>query len=160
VLRFFDQKNTIREEFVDFIEVDRITGESLAKAINDKISSYGLEIQNCRGQGYDGTSTMSSAAKGVQGRICALCPNALCVHCNCHILNLAIMKACSLPLVRNMASNISETANFFNFSPKRQRLFEKVIEVNRPQNWKTKLQDLCRTRWIKRHEAYEVCIEL
>jgi hypothetical protein len=77
VLRLVGQKNTIREEFVDFIEVDRITGESLAKAINDKISSYGLEIQNCRGEGYDGASNMSSAAKRVQGRICALCPNGV-----------------------------------------------------------------------------------
>ena len=160
VLRFVDQSNTIREKFVDFVEVERITGTVLAQTIMDKLSSYGLEIENCRGQGYDGASNMSSAVRGVQGIICASSPKAFYVHCNAHVLNLAIVKACNLPVIRNMASTITETANFFNYSPNRQRLLERVIAVKHPESRKHKLQDLCRTRWIQRHEAYEVFGEL
>ena len=130
VLRFVDQSNSIREEFVDFVQVERITGEVLASSILNKIESYGLDIRNCRGQGYDGASNMSSAVRGVQGIIRQSSPTATYIHCNAHVLNLAIVSSCSLPPIRNMAGNVMETAKFFNFSPKRQRLFEKVILKN------------------------------
>lgn len=74
---------------------------------------------------------------------------------NSHVLNLVIVKACSLPSVRNMAGTITEISQFFNYSPKRQRCLEKVINVDQPDSQKTKIRDLCRTRWVERHEAYE-----
>ena len=49
VLRFVDQSNSIREEFVDFVQGERITGEVLASSILNKIESYGLDIRNGRG---------------------------------------------------------------------------------------------------------------
>ena len=50
VLRFVDSINWIREEFLDFIATDRITGEVLAGKIKDFLTKYGLDFQNCRGQ--------------------------------------------------------------------------------------------------------------
>ncbi|CAH3192878.1 unnamed protein product [Porites evermanni] len=32
---------------------------------------------------------------------------------------------------------------------------EKVISVDQPDSQRTKIRDLCRTRWVERHEAYE-----
>ena len=64
VVRFVDNEMQIREEFVDFL---RITGDSLSKAILGWLSSWGIDIANCRGQGYDGASNMSSSRAGVQG---------------------------------------------------------------------------------------------
>ena len=103
---------------------------------------------------------MSSAVRGVQGIIRQSSPTATYIHCNAHVLNLAIVSSCSLPPIRNMAGNVMETAKFFNFSPKRQRLFEKVILKNQPEARKQKLRDLCRTRWVQHHEAYEAFTEL
>ena len=74
-------------------------------------------------------------------------PKALCVHCNSHVLNLVIVKACSLPLVRNMAGTITECANFFNYSLKRLRCLEKVISLDQPKSQGTKTSDPCHTRW-------------
>ena len=160
VLRFVDTQCNIREEFVDFLEVERITGAVIAGAILKKIEMYGLNIADFRGQGYDGASNMSSAARGVRGIITQSSPNAVYIHCNCHVLNLSIVIACSHPSIRNMAGNISEVANFFNYSPKRQRLMEKVIAVTQPEVHKQKLHDLCRTRWVEWHQAYETFTEL
>ena len=61
VLRFIDSNCNIREEFLDFISTERITGEVLAHAIKELLNRFDLVIQNCRGQGYDGASNMSSA---------------------------------------------------------------------------------------------------
>ena len=133
VLRFVDQSNSIREEFVDSVQGERITGEVLASSILNKIESYGLDVRNGRGQGYDGASNMSSAVRGVQGIIRQSSPTAMYIHYNAHVLNLAIVSSCSLPPIRNMAGNVMETAKFFNFSPKRQHLFEKVILKNQPE---------------------------
>ena len=77
---------------------------------------------------------------------------AVYVHCNSHILNLCIVDACSLPPIRNMSSANTETAEFFHNSAKRQVFLEKVVD-NRTHT--VKVKDLCRTRWVYRHGAYE-----
>ena len=150
VLRFVDSGRNIQEEFLDFIKVERITGEVLAREIKNVLARYGLDLQNCRGQGYDGAINMSGA-NGVQGRISAENSKAVYVHCNSHILNLCIVDACSLPPICNMSSAITETANFFHNSAKRQVFLEKVVDNRTPT---VKVKDLCRTRWVYRHEAY------
>ena len=85
---------------------------------------------------------------------------ALCVHCNSHVLNLVIVKACSLPLVPNMAGTITECANFFNYSPKRLRCLKKVISLDQPESQGTKISDPCHTRWVEHHEAHETFVQL
>ena len=151
VLRFVDDTDTIREEFLDFVTVDRITGEVLSNKLKEMVVQYGLELKNCHGQGYDGATNMSGEA-GVQGRLTAENPKALYVHCNSHILNLCIVQACSIQAIRNMNSTITETAYFFANSAKRQHFLEMVIDKT---SRIVKVKDLCRTRWIYRHEAYE-----
>ena len=54
-----------------------------------------------------------------------------------------------------MAGTITEIANFFNYSPNRQRCLETVIGCNQPDSRWSKIRDLCRTRWVERHKAYE-----
>jgi hypothetical protein len=88
ILRFVDAKSCIREEFVDFIELERITGQKIADAIIGKLDHYGLDLKYCRGQGYDGASNMSADQRGAQGIIMKDNPKALYMHCNSHILNL------------------------------------------------------------------------
>ena len=43
------------------------------------LKEVGLLLENCRGQGYDGVSAMSSESKGVSGRILQQNPKALMV---------------------------------------------------------------------------------
>ena len=64
-----DEHSLIREEFLDFIEVEQITGESLANAILSHFESWDILILNCRDQGYDGAASMSSSLCGVQNHI-------------------------------------------------------------------------------------------
>jgi len=156
VLRFVDSKNSIREEFLDFICTERVTGEILAGNIKSTLLKYGLEFDNCRGQGYDGASNMS-ARRGVQGILGRENHKALYVHCNSHILNLCVVQACSLPCIRNMSGTVTESAFFFKNSPKRQTFLELMIDK---QTKAKKVKDLCRTRWVYRHEAYECFFEL
>ena len=46
VLRFVDSNCNIREEFLDFISTERITGEVLAHAIKESLNRFDLDIQH------------------------------------------------------------------------------------------------------------------
>ena len=90
VLRFVDTNCNIREDFVDFDSVERITGEIIASKLKETLARYNLDLLDCRGQGYDGATNMSGAS-GVQGRLTSENPKATYIHCNSHILNLCIV---------------------------------------------------------------------
>jgi len=74
-------------------------------------------------------------------------------------LNLCVVKACSIPQIRNASGVISEIAKFFNYSPKRQHFFEHIIDTESPNETK-KLKDLCKTRWVQRIDPYTVFYDL
>ena len=103
---------------------------------------------------------MSSSDRGVQGRIQQHAPLAFYTHCQAHQLNLCVVKACGIPDIRNANSVISEIAKFFNYSPKRQHFFEYIISQNSVDSNISKLNNLCKTRWIERIDAYATFFEL
>ena len=100
---FVDFNHGIREECLKFSVLTRITGESIVACV---LKDLGLDDANCRGQGYDGASNMSSAHVGLQ---------ALAVHTHCigHCLNLVIGSSCSLPVVRNAIEKMKAACSFF-----------------------------------------------
>ena len=57
----FVEADTVKKILVAFINVDRITGESLTEAI---LTWLGLSLSDIRGQCYDGASNMSSLMSG------------------------------------------------------------------------------------------------
>ena len=75
-VRFVDSSRNIREEFVYFTNVPRITGEVSAADIKNTLEHVGLAMEDIRGQGYDGASNMSSSNVGVQARVKEYAPLA------------------------------------------------------------------------------------
>lgn len=153
--RFVDASHNIREEFINFIQLERIPCEHIAEAILSAVENFGLPISCIVGQGYDGAANMSSNRVGVQARIRQSAPLATYFHCGGHCLNLVIVHSCGLPNVHNVIDKMKALCVFFRFSPKRENLLnciiqQKVIDTSR----RKALLDLCRTRWAERHEAY------
>lgn len=103
---------------------------------------------------------MAGHIKGVQGRIKALNDLAIYVHCAAHCLNLRIVKTCQIPVMRNMLGSLTEICYLFNTSPKSQRKLEEIIQQESPERNKRKLVDLCKTRWVERHIAFETFPDL
>ena len=157
VIRFVDSDGYIHEEFLRFNNLQRITGEEIASSILDILPQWNLDIKNCRGQGYDGASNMSSSRRGTQALIREKSPKAVYTHCRAHCLNLTIVHSCDQPLIRNMLGTFNEVCNFFKYSPK---FLLAVIEKETPKASKTTILSLCRPRWVERHEAHEVFFAL
>jgi hypothetical protein len=92
-MRFVDTTNnkvSINEHFLEFVDLQSTTGESMANEIICFLENVSLPIQNLRGQGYDNASNMKGDIKGVQRRILNINPRATYVPCSSHSLNLVV----------------------------------------------------------------------
>ena len=160
ILRFVDESNTIREEFIDFILCDTgTTGVAIAEKILTAVGEYGLHPEYLRGQAYDGAGNMAGKYRGAAVTIQSTCPKAVYVHCAAHSLNLCVVAACSVQSVQNMMSTLVEICLFFSNSPKRQLEFEKHIQSIDGARAK-KLVSMCKTRWVARLDALQLFFDL
>ena len=150
----------IREVFVDFLEVERITGRVLGEAILKWLRNHGISPTDMRGQCYDGASNMSGARSGVKAIVQEAAPKAMYYHCAAHRLNLSVVSACSIRAFKNAESYVGEISRFFSYSAKRQRLLDRAIEACDSTPKAKKLKDACRTRWVERIDSYAVFLEL
>ena len=154
-IRFVDKDLNIREELLEVCTLPRITGRHIAAAIKEVLKAVGIPLEECRGQGYDGASNMSSEAVGVQALIRQDAPKAVYTHCSGHCLNLVIAHSCRLPVVSNTLDKMKATVMFFTNSPKREHLLAEVAtKGGHPLGLRKPLIDVCRTRWAARHDAY------
>ena len=98
---------------------------------------------------------MAGCVRGFTARIQSEYPLALSSHCFSHKLNLVIVDAYQVQTVWNAVGVISKVALFSSNSPKWQAALEVKITETEQTNKKQHLLDLCRTRWIDGHEAFE-----
>ena len=161
VLRFVDSNFNIREDFIKFIHCKwGLAGADLAAVILKALADLSLNIEDCRGQGYDGAGAVAGHVNGLSAHILRLNQKALYTHCFSHRLNLVICNACSVPIVKNIMTRVKELSSFFNNSQNRQLLFEKNISIHVKDSKKKKLKDVCRTRWVERIDGLDVFQDL
>ncbi|XP_046844762.1 52 kDa repressor of the inhibitor of the protein kinase-like [Xenia sp. Carnegie-2017] len=162
VLRFVDEEFNIREEFFRFIHCSEdMSGKDLAsvilKCLNEELN---LNIQDCRGQGYDGTGAVAGCINGLAARIKNLNEKAIYTHCFSHRLNLIIFGTCAVQYVRNVLEHVKEVANFFNSSQCRQLILAKCIGERCPDSEKKRLKSACKTRGVERITSLDTFEEL
>ena len=85
IIRFVDRNNVIPEEFLQFIYLD------------SGLRDCGNDMNNCRGQGYDGGGNMAGVHNGCDALITKEYPLAIYFHCASHRLNLSVQKICTAP---------------------------------------------------------------
>ncbi|XP_074801888.1 zinc finger MYM-type protein 1-like [Natator depressus] len=60
---------TVREHFLEFIDIDDTTGAGMTNVLLKKLEDTGITIADMRGQGYDNGANMRGKIRGVQPRI-------------------------------------------------------------------------------------------
>ena len=93
VLGFVDNDGFIQERFFYLSHVKDTTALTLKNEIYAILSCHYIDIQNIRGQGYDGASNMCGEWKGLQALVLNDCPYAYYMHCFAHRLQLALVAA-------------------------------------------------------------------
>ena len=161
VIRFIDRKSQIREEFLGYSPCDQgLSGKNISKQIVQSVLDLELDMNNCRGQGYDGAGNMAGKCSGAAVRIQSQFPKALYVHCRSHVLNLCVASACKIQVVKNMMGHVRIVSQFFNAHPKRDLILRAKIALLPQKARHQHLLDVCRTRWIARIDGLEIFIEL
>ena len=137
-----------------------MTGEAIADQLLHHLRNWQLSGLQLCGQTYDGAGAMAGKTRGAAARITQQFPRAVYTHCAAHRLNLCVVKSCSIPEVQRAMDTADSVSQFFSNSPKWQLLFEKWVAQLCEGEKHQKLKSLCKTRWVERHEAFEVFIDL
>ena len=93
-----------------------MTGKNLYNEIITSLESFNLDIQNCRGQGYDGAGAVAVKVNGLAALFLKENPKALYTHCASHRLNLAICSSCDIVSVKNLMSTVKDVTFFQIFT--------------------------------------------
>ena len=97
--------------FLDFVEVERITGQVLADTILQRLTAWNLSLTYIQGQCYNGSSNMSGGGGGWGGErsgcrtiVQQQAPMVIYTHCAVHQLNLAVVSSCKILSFKNVES--------------------------------------------------------
>ena len=95
------------------------SGQAIADKIKFTLEKLTLDLNNLRGQEYDGAGNMSGKNIGAAAIIQHDHRKELYVHCVLLVLNQCVVAACSIQAIRNMYGVVEGICLFFNYSPKR-----------------------------------------
>ena len=147
--RWVDENLAAHEDFVGLYLTDNITSAALVTIIEDTILRMNIKLEHCRGQCYDGASTMCGARKGVATVIANKESRAIFTHCYGHALNLGVgdtIKQCHL--MKSALEAVAEISKLIKKSPKRDALFQKLKSELATES--PGFRTLCPTRWTVR----------
>ena len=155
--RYADGQKDIREVFLQFLDLERITGSHIGAALLSFYKSSGIDIKQCRGQCYDGAPNMESEKSGTASWILREYNKAITTHCCSHNLDLSLASTCKLPIVDNVLEKCKRLQIYFNSSPKQEKLLEYIVSLNNEMNNSRQiiLLGMCKTMGCERDVSYE-----
>ena len=133
------------ERLIEYDKCDKIRGEIIANLMIESLKINGTNISYCRSQAYDSAGNMAGKQNGAALKFQKKKKNtqndrALYYHCASDKFNLALAKASRVPEIFDTVCLFQSLGRFFASSPKRQRLFEKVIQENIDQSTFNKIK--------------------
>ena len=153
VLRYVNDSYEVHEEFVGLYEADKVDAKSLVMIIKTTLLSLDIDIQNLRGQTYDGPSVMQGRLSGVATRIKDEVDKAISVHCLNHNLNLTLQEVAKVnTIVSSCLSIVQQLCNIIRNSPKRLAVFNSLQSGSSD---KKSIKPLCPTRWCCRTDSLQ-----
>ncbi|XP_042400838.1 uncharacterized protein LOC121990842 [Zingiber officinale] len=106
--------------FFGVVHIKDTIASTLKECIFFVLSYHTLDVQNIRGQGYNGASNMRGEWNGLQALILGECPYAYYVHCFAHRLQLTLVAASKEVIpVRHIFTKLSSIINVVSASSKR-----------------------------------------
>ncbi|XP_057740469.1 uncharacterized protein LOC130957635 [Arachis stenosperma] len=129
-----DKHGCVQERCFDLIYVSNTCSLTLKTKISSVLSRHNLDVQNLRGQGYDGASNIRGEWNGLQALFLKDCPFAYYIHCLSHRLQLALVSAAKeICYVHQFFSKLTLVVNVVTVSPKRHDQL-RVAQANNVAN--------------------------
>lgn len=148
-------RSVVHERFLSFIPIHSHSGKNLENVILNYLENLGIDIKNCRGQGYDNASNMSGRYNGLQNLIKQHSASAEFIPCASHSLNLIGVAAAESSLeITEFFNTIQQLYVFFSASTSRWNVLEKLFK-----NKHLSVKPLSNTRWSARADAIKALSE-
>ena len=87
-LRWVDDELEAHDEFIGLKSMPNTDADSIGRKLKDVLLRMHLKLNKCRGQCYDGCSTMSGSKSEVAVQIKSEEERALYTHCYAHIQSI------------------------------------------------------------------------
>ncbi|KAK6322385.1 hypothetical protein J4Q44_G00071770 [Coregonus suidteri] len=161
-LRFFDQANCLREEFVGFLPFEGDEETLMERLLNEVTKKWGLNMDYCRGQAHFSSGVHSSKMKAIATKLTEKYPTAVYTPSSTCALNVSLASGVALTGVQIVMSTFKKIESFFNESPSLQLELENAISIFYQGNEEkaNDLKEACRTNWTMRHDSFEVAVDV
>ncbi|XP_057676919.1 THAP domain containing 12a [Corythoichthys intestinalis] len=161
-LRYVNDSNYQRERFVGFLSFDGDADVLSEKLLSEMINDWGLNMEQCRGQAHSCSGIHYAKIKAFASRVLEKYPMAMLTVRPTHALNISLANSMALSGVQLVMFTLQKIESFFNQSPLLRMELEHAISVIHPdkEDKAKELKEACSTSWTKRHDAFEVTLEL
>ncbi|XP_077360741.1 THAP domain containing 12a [Festucalex cinctus] len=161
-LRYVDDSNYQRERFAGFLSFDGDADVLAEKLLSELIDEWGLNMGQCRAQAHSCSGTHLTKIKAFAAKVSEKYPLVMLTARPTQALNIALANAMALPGVQIVMSTLTKIESFFKQSPLLRLELEHAISVIYPDKEEKvkELKEICCTSWTRRHDAFEVTLEL
>ncbi|XP_026154244.1 THAP domain containing 12b isoform X2 [Mastacembelus armatus] len=160
-LRFVNQQNVLREEFMDFVPFDGDESALVERLEAQLADRWGLSMEDCRGQAHRATGTSTTKMKAVAVLLMEKYPLALHMPCSHMALNIHLANSLPFPNVQVVMEALRRIGAFFR-APLTWEELEKAICTCYQKNEEkgAALKQACGTGWTEQHNVFDVLLEL
>ena len=141
----------MHEVFARFCDLAQQGENTLFQTVTTVLQSFNIDLNECRGQCFDGAVNVAGRLSGLQDKIRNAEPRALFVHCLAHNMNLVVQDAVSTISAYRDALSLRKTITFIIDSSKRLKRFEHIqmIDAN-------SLRPFCPTWWVFARVSFRI----
>ncbi|XP_061638444.1 THAP domain containing 12b isoform X2 [Phyllopteryx taeniolatus] len=160
-LRFVNQHNVLREEFLDFVSFDGdelVLVERLEAQLTER---WGLSMEDCRGQAHKVTGASATKMKAVAVLLMEKYPLALHMPCSRMALNIHLANSLPFPNVQVLMETLRRLAAAFKSVPA-QAWLETFISSHYPKSDEkaAALRQACGDGWTEQHNVFDVLLDI
>uniref|UniRef100_A0A3Q3X8M9 THAP-type domain-containing protein n=1 Tax=Mola mola TaxID=94237 RepID=A0A3Q3X8M9_MOLML len=160
-LRFVNQHNVLREEFLDFVAFDGDEAVLVDRLEAQLTERWGLSMEDCRGQAHKATGTSTTKMKAVAVLLMEKYPLALHMPCSHSALNIHLANNLPFPNVQVVTETLRRIGAFFRTSFTQDEL-QKAISTHyqKSEEKRAALWEACGSGWTDAHNAFDLLLDL
>lgn len=160
-LRFVNQQNVLREEFLDFVPFDGDEPALVERLEAQLTDRWGLSMEDCRGQAHKATGISTTKMKAVAVLLMEKYPLALHMPCSHMALNIHLANSLPFPNVQVVMEALRRIGAFFQAQSTQDEL-EKAISTHYQKNEEkgAALKQACIPGWTEQHNVFDVLLDM
>lgn len=160
-LRYVNQQNVLREEFLDFMSFDGDEPTLVERLEAQLTDRWGLSMEDCRGQAHKATGSSTIKLKAVAALLMEKYPLAVHMPCSHLALNIHLASSLPFPNVQIVTETLRRMGDFFR-TPLVQVELENAIATHYQKNEEkaAALKEACSCEWTQQHNVFDVLVDM